>query len=106
MTFAACPQSTSIAVHEVDGSEGQRAYPVGDSNLLDRSEDSCFLVEIQRAASELARYCDLLYSNDSCVQFGLERMPSKRGVQQGDPSRTLLFAPWSRGSHLRGSNAR
>ena len=46
---------------------------------------SGFLRAIRRVV--MARYCDLRYSN-----AGHGKIPSKRGVQQGDPSGPLLFA--------------
>ena len=57
-------------------------------NLIDWS---CFLREIRRK-QDLARYCDLCYSNDGFVLFGPEKIPSKSKVQQGDVPGPLPFA--------------
>ena len=61
-------------------------------NAFNQIDRSCFLPEVRRAELGAARHSDQCYSNDSFVSFGLEKIPSQREVQQGDPLGPLLFA--------------
>ena len=71
-----------------------RCLPTRDlENAFNQIDWSCFLWEIRRVAPGLARCCDLCYSNGSFVVVDPEKIPSKRGVQQGESLQAHSSSP-------------